>query len=186
LTTITLVGENFKSAANRVFRVIVGDVNCSEVTVLNDTFILATLPSSDKFTSVVALGLFSADMTVVLIDDIGRSAVIQNGFRFEANYRGDIISAYFEKVGISRYVVSVVALALVIGVSIFTIRQIVLRIKKCRGAQESKRELHAEVDPGTRSQPLTSTPLKGVLDPESDDESTAIEEVRLANSSPYK
>lgn len=75
----------------------------------------------------------------------------------------------YRKLGVSRYIVALIALFVVGFMSFFTIRTLVKRIKKRFFKKPSPRE-DERSDRKHDAHSLTGTPMKGVLDPDSDGE----------------
>jgi len=97
-TIITITGNNFRSSTF----VLIAGVNCTNVEVIDDTTIIATLPSSRDFTSIRAFGPGATRVSIVLMDSTGRTAVGVDVFQLLVDVDGQDIEKFFSDLGVSH------------------------------------------------------------------------------------
>jgi len=83
-SVITLTGSNFNTSLY-TYSVIM-EVPCTNVQVINNETIIATIPGGDHFVSVADLAIFHSRVSVVVQDSRGYTSYIMNAYEIQVNF----------------------------------------------------------------------------------------------------
>jgi len=109
---ITVRGYNLNT--NSTLRVTI-HVDCPSVVVIGDKELVVTLPSNDKFNSVVQMGLYAPRrFAVIVTDSEGRTSHLSEALVIEMNLDGSDFASFFGSLGVSTTVLTLVAVILVL------------------------------------------------------------------------